>query len=186
MADAASNPAGAMAAVIGLEESLVASICAEEGIDVCNRNLPAQTVIGGDAEAVERAMTKAKAAGAARVVALNVSGAFHSRLMQPALGGMAAAVRAAHIQDPAVPLVANSSAEIVTSAATVASELALQVAQPVRWHESVARLAGAGVTHFIEFGPGKVLTGLVRRLVPGASLMNVSGVADLARAVAGV
>jgi len=186
MGAAAANPAGAMAAVIGLDEALVSSICAEEGIDVCNRNLPAQTVIGGDAEAVERAMTKAKAAGAARVVALNVSGAFHSRLMQPALAGMAVAVRSARVHDPAVPLVANTSADIVSSAATVASELASQVAQPVRWHESVARLAGAGVTHFIEFGPGKVLTGLVRRLVPGASLTNVSGIADLARAAAGV
>jgi [acyl-carrier-protein] S-malonyltransferase len=182
MATAAADTAGSMAAVIGLNESAVASICAEEGIDVCNLNLPAQTVIGGSVEAVGRAMARAKAAGAARVVALNVSGAFHSRLMQSASAGMAAAVQAANINDAEIRIVANSSAEILSSAAGVAAELASQVSQPVRWHESVVRMAEAGVTRFIEFGPGKVLTGLVRRILPGASLANVSGLSDLSRA----
>ena len=171
------NP-GTLAAIIGLDEAAVLAICREADVDACNLNLPSQTVIGGAREAVARAMALAKERGAQRAVELNVSGAFHSRLMAPAAAGLAVALKEAPIQAPAVSVVANSTAEPLAGAGAVRDELARQVASPVRWHESVTLMATAGVSTFIEFGPGRVLTGFVRRLVPGAVLVNVSSLAD--------
>ncbi|HLF70541.1 MAG TPA: ACP S-malonyltransferase, partial [Dehalococcoidia bacterium] len=114
-----------------------------------------------------------------RAQELNVSGAFHSRLMRPAATGLAEAIKRATIVDPAVPVVANASASPLTTAAAVRQELAVQVASPVCWHESVTLMAATGVTRFIEFGPGRVLTGLTKRIVPGAELVNVSGIEAL-------
>jgi [acyl-carrier-protein] S-malonyltransferase len=178
MAEAGRKNPGTLAAIIGLEESVVMAVCEEAGADVCNLNLPAQTVIGGSHEAVARAIGLAKAKGAQRAVELNVSGAFHSRLMQPAAAGLATAVAQAGIVAPEVPVVGNASATALTDADGVRAELAAQVARTVRWHESITLMADAGVTRFIEFGPGRVLTGLARRLAPGAELMNVSNLAE--------
>jgi [acyl-carrier-protein] S-malonyltransferase len=168
-----------MAAILGMEEDKVREICAEADVDVCNLNLPTQTVIGGSPAGVARAVEIAKERGV-RAMELNVSGAFHSRLMTPAAAGLAEAVARATIDAPEVPVVANVSAQALLNAEAVRQELKAQIAQPVRWHESVTLMATAGVTTYIEFGPGKVLTGLARRLVTGATLVNVSGMADVA------
>jgi [acyl-carrier-protein] S-malonyltransferase len=131
--------------------------------------------VGGIRANVERAIELAKERGAQKALELNVSGAFHSRLMRPAADGLGEAVAAANIQTPQLPIVANASALAMKDAAAIRDELRAQVATAVRWHESVTLMAAAGVTTFIEFGPGRVLTGMVKRLAPGANLINVNG-----------
>jgi [acyl-carrier-protein] S-malonyltransferase len=101
--------------------------------------------------------------------------------MAPAVPGLVAALEAATVEDAIVPLVANSSVEALSDSQAIRRELAEQVARPVRWHQSVSLMAAAGVTRFIEFGPGKVLTGLVRRIAPDAALLNVSRLEDTQR-----
>jgi [acyl-carrier-protein] S-malonyltransferase len=175
MAEAGRSNPGTLAAILGMEEDAVRAICADADVDVCNYNLPNQTVVGGIRANVERAIELAKERGAQRAIELNVSGAFHSRLMRPAAEGLAEAVTAAGIEAPLVPVVANASAKPLTEASAIRDELRMQVATAVRWHDSVTLMAAAGVSTFIEFGPGRVLTGMVKRLAPQATLINVSG-----------
>ena len=179
MADAGRATTGAMAAIIGLEEDAVRQICKDADVDVCNLNLPNQTVVGGTPEGVEKAMGLAKERGASRAQALNVSGAFHSRLMAPAATGLRIAIGETPIDAPAVPVIANASGRPLTTDVAVREELGVQVATAVRWHESVTLMTAGGVTSFVEFGPGKVLTGLVRRISQGATLSNVNSLADV-------
>jgi [acyl-carrier-protein] S-malonyltransferase len=168
---------GGMAAILGSDEDAVNDLCAAADVDVCNWNLPSQTVIGGSAGNVSKAVALAKERGI-RAMELNVGGAFHSRLMRPAIEGLTKAVAAAKVLAPEVPVVANASAAPMTDPAAVREELGAQVARPVRWHESVTLMAADGVTEFVEFGPGRVLTGLCKRLFPSATLINVSTLAD--------
>jgi [acyl-carrier-protein] S-malonyltransferase len=179
MAEAGRATTGAMAAIIGLEEEAVRQICRDADVDVCNLNLANQTVVGGTPEGVEKAMALAKERGASRAQALNVSGAFHSRLMAPAATGLRIAIGESPIEAPTVPVVANASGRPLTTDAAVREELGVQVATAVRWHESVTLMTAGGVTSFVEFGPGKVLTGLVRRIAQGATLSNVNSLADV-------
>ena len=185
MAEASDASPGTLAAVIGLDEETVRRLADEAGGDVCNLNLPNQTVVGGSRAAVQAMIERAKALGAARAMELNVSGAFHSRLMAPAIEGMAKAVAGVEVAAPSVPVIGNVSAEPLATAEAVRAELTEQVARPVRWHESIARIADSGVTTFIEFGSGRVLTGMIRRLVPGAELVNISRFSDAAVGAAG-
>jgi [acyl-carrier-protein] S-malonyltransferase len=163
MGEAGRTAPGTMAAILGLDSDVVREICAEADADICNLNLPSQIVVGGTRAAVERAMELAKEKGAQRAVELNVSGAFHSRLMQPAANALAMEVQATRMEAPRVPVVANASATPMTSAMAVREELCRQVATTVLWHDSVTLMAAAGVSTFIE------------RLVPGATLLNLSG-----------
>ena len=179
MAAAGSHNPGTLAAIIGLDEAAVLAICGEADVDVCNLNLPTQSVVGGTRAAVKRAMALAKERGAQRAIELNVSGAFHSRLMQPAADALTPLVQQADILAPEVPVIGNSTAAAIIDAASVRTELAAQVAQPVRWHRSITLMANEGVTSFIEFGPGRVLTGLAKRLVPEAKLINISNLAEV-------
>lgn len=181
MAEAGTKNPGTLAAIMGLDETAVREICREADADVCNLNQPNQTVVGGTPEAVQRAMALAKERGAVRATELNVSGAFHSRLMAPAAEGLAVAVDAAEVTPAAVAVVGNVSSRPLVDPGSIREELRAQVASPVRWHESIAVMANAGVTRFVEFGPGRILTGMVRRLVPGAALVNISGLADATR-----
>jgi [acyl-carrier-protein] S-malonyltransferase len=175
MAEAGRSNPGTLAAILGMDEDAVRAICADADVDVCNYNLPNQTVVGGTRGGVERAIELAKERGAQRALELNVSGAFHSRLMGPAAKGLASPVASASIEAPAVPVVANATATAMADAGAIREELCAQVATAVRWHDSVTLMAAAGVTTFIEFGPGRVLTGMVKRLAPAATLINVSG-----------
>ncbi len=183
MFEAGTRRPGAMAAVLGLPTSDVEAACQEastatEVAVAANLNAPDQTVLSGDPAAVERAGAGCKARGAKRVLPLKVSGAFHSPLMQPAVAGLVEALGKAPFKDPAVPVIANATATATTTAADARRLLAEQLTAPVRWvgcMEAAARLAPS-VT-FVELGPGNVLSGLVKRIVPGANTMAL-GTAD--------
>jgi [acyl-carrier-protein] S-malonyltransferase len=172
MQEAVPVGAGAMAAVLGGDPALVAQACAEAaGGDVvspANLNAPGQIVIAGTAAAVARAGERARALGARRVVPLPVSAPFHCALMKPAELRLAPELRALAAHDPRVPVVANVDAEPRTTAAGAIEALVAQVSAPVQWEAVVRRLASAGVRAYVEAGPGSVLSGLVRKIVPGA------------------
>lgn len=168
---------GAMAAVLGLDRALVTQACEEAKdagvVQVANLNAPGQTVIAGAAAAVKRAVELAKAKGAKRALPLPVSAPFHSSLMAPAAARLEAVLRTVRIQDLRVPLVANVDADLLTDGARVVDTLVRQVTAPVRWEEVVARLVKEGTGTFVEVGPGKVLSGLIRRIAPEVRVLNV-------------
>ena len=175
---------GAMAAILGLDFATVDEIAREAAEDeVCqaaNDNDPAQVVISGHKAAVERAASLAKERGAKRALMLPVSAPFHSALMQPAATVMADALAGVDIHEPAVPLVANVRAEAVLQPGAIRQLLVEQVTGAVRWRESVAFMAEQGVTEFWEIGAGKALSGMIKRIVPGAVTRNFGAPADLA------
>lgn len=171
---------GAMAAVIGLESSRVVELCAEasrEGLVAvaANFNAPDQTVISGDPPAVEHAVQLLREAGARRVLPLNVSGAFHSPLMEPAAHGFERELAAVHFADPTFPIIANTTASPITDAVAAKRQLGAQLTAPVRWVESMQRATAdaAGGTTFVEIGPGSVLSGLLRRITGGRTAVTL-------------
>ncbi len=168
---------GAMAAVLGLDRALVTQACEEAKnagvVQVANLNAPGQTVIAGAAAAVKRAVELAKAKGAKRALPLPVSAPFHSALMAPAAARLEAVLRTVRIRDLRVPLVTNVDADLLTDAARVVDVLVRQVTSPVRWEEVVTRLVKEGAGTFVEVGPGKVLSGLIRRIAPEVRVLNV-------------
>ncbi|HEX9053467.1 MAG TPA: ACP S-malonyltransferase [Gemmatimonadales bacterium] len=178
---------GAMAAVLGLDTALVEAACAEassgSGVAVpANLNTPEQTVISGDPEAVARAGEGCRARGAKRVVPLKVSGAFHSPLMAPAVAGLRAALAEAGFGDPRCPVIANATAEPVTTAAEALRTLSEQLTAPVRWVECMRRAAAlAPGAVFVEVGPGNVLTGLLKRIVPEARAVTLGTAEEVER-----
>ena len=181
---------GTMAAVMGLDLPTLEAVCAEASergvVVVANQNAPGQLVLSGTTDAVERAGVLAKGRGAKRVVPLNVSAAFHSPLLVQAAEGLQAAIAAVdQISAPQPAVVSNVSAEPLSDATTIRTELVTQVTAPVRWIASVERMHRDGVTQFVEIGPGTVLTGLVKRIVPGAELINVHDIASLERWISG-
>lgn len=175
---------GAMAAILGLDFATVDEIAREAAEDeVCqaaNDNDPAQVVISGHKAAVERAAALAKERGAKRALMLPVSAPFHSALMQPAATVMADALAGVDIHEPAVPLVANVRAEAVLQPGAIRQLLVEQVTGAVRWRESVAFMAEQGVTEFWEIGAGKALSGMIRRILPGAATRSFGAPSDLA------
>ena len=175
---AAAEYPGSMAALLGLDEASVTAICNEAGAEVCNINAPGQIVIGGTPAAVDSAMALALERGAQRGVKLRVSGGFHTSLMQPAADGMARALADAPIRDPRVPIVANTTARPITTGLALRDELVQQLVQPVQWLRSVQYLREQDVTHVVEFGPGRVLTGLAKRIDRSLTVRNVSDLAS--------
>jgi [acyl-carrier-protein] S-malonyltransferase len=175
---------GAMAAILGLDFATVDRIAREAGgegvVQAANDNDPGQVVISGHKEAVERAAAAMKEAGAKRALMLPVSAPFHSVLMQPAAAVMANALAGVDIQPPAVPLVANVRAEAVTEPGAIRRLLVEQVTGTVRWRESIANMAAAGVTEFWEIGAGKALSGMIKRIAKDAVVRNVGAPADIA------
>lgn len=179
MQQAAEQQPGAMAAILGLDEEAVTAICKDANAELCNVNAPGQVVIGGAEATVEAAMVLALERGARRGIRLKVGGAFHTSLMQPAADGMQQAVSDTPFQDSDVRVIANTTGQPLTKADDLRDELVKQLTQPVQWQRSVEYLASHGVDAVIEFGPGRVLTGLVRRVDKSLSIRNVSSVADL-------
>jgi len=155
-----------MAAVLGLEDSVVEEICASvDGVVVAaNYNCPGQLVISGSVPAVEAACEKMKAAGAKRALLLPVGGAFHSPLMEPARQDLEKAILETQIKSPVCPIYQNFTASPSTDVDTIRKNLALQLTGPVRWTQSVQNMVADGATHFTELGPGKVLQGLVQKI----------------------
>ena len=175
---------GAMAAIIGLDEARVDQACREaaqgEVVSAANLNGGGQIVIAGSASAVARAGEAAKALGAKRVIPLQVSAPFHCALMKPAEERLAPELHAVAAQDPRVPVVANVDGDPKRTAVAAIEALIRRVSSPVRWEDSVRRLASEGVTRYVEVGPGKALSGMIKRIASGATIQNVEGPADLA------
>ena len=165
---------GGMAAILGMEEALLEEVCQDTGTQIANVNTADRIVISGERQAVEKAMELATARGARRTVQLPVGGAFHSRLMEPAQEGLAKVVEEMSFQNPHTPIVANCTAQPLTTAAEIKNELVTQLCTPVRWKETVGYMIEAGVTLYYEIGPGRVLSGLVKRIKEDAEAINVS------------
>jgi len=173
MREAGQKVPGGMVAIIGLDEVSVEAVCQETGAQIANHNSPGQIVISGTREALARAADLAQAMGARRATPLKVSGAFHSYLMQPAVVGMAEAISQVHFHHPIVPIVGNCTAKPVTTADEVKDELLRQLCDCVQWQKSVRYMVDAGVSTFIEIGPGQVLSGLIKRISDEAQTLNV-------------
>ena len=178
---AADEHEGTMAAVLGLDDNLVAEACEATPGDVwvANYNAPGQVVIAGAPDAVAVAGDEARAAGAKRLMQLRVGGAFHTPFMQPARDRLRKALAEAEIRAPSVPVVANVDARPRDDAEEWRTLLAQQLTSPVLWRASLHALADAGVGTFVELGPGKVLTGTAKRTHPSATTLSVSAPADI-------
>ena len=181
MQAAVPNGEGSMAAVLGLDDEAIAQCC--EGIDgevsAANFNAPGQVVIAGESAAVNAAIDACKAAGAKRAVPLDVSGPFHSRLMQAAAADFASALAAIELTMPRVPVIQNVHASAASSVDEIRTLLVEQLYSPVRWTACVNSMVDSGVEQFVECGPGSVLTGLVKRIsraTPTIGLSSASGV----------
>ena len=189
MQEASEMHPGSMAAILGLDEETVEEICFETGAQVANVNGDQQIVISGDKLCVARAVDLASSRGAGKAIPLAVSGAFHSSLMSPAQRGLAEAIQDVEFRDPDVPIFANSTSVPLTTAQTVREELLTQLCSCVQWKKSVDHMIESGVSSFIEFGPGKVLTGLIKRISSNpeycgrhVSALNVADISSARRA----
>lgn len=176
---------GTMAAILGLDDATSERVCAEasaagDGVVVpANYNAPGQIVVSGDVEAVRRVEELAKAAGAKRVIPLNVSGAFHSPLMEVAEPGLREQLEAVDLADPSFPVVSNVTAEPVERADAARDLLVRQLTSPVRWVASEHAIIAAGATEMLEIGPGNVLAGLLRRVDRGMAVRSLGTVAEV-------
>ena len=179
---------GAMAAVMGVGLGVVEQVCADaakgEVVDIANVNSEQQIVIAGHKTAVERAVALAKDRGGRKSVLLPVSAPFHCALMSPAAERLAAELAKITVSDPRIPVVRNVDAGLTRTAADVVPFLLRQVASPVRWTACVQRLASEGATAFVEVGPGRVLTGLAKRIAEGVPAVSVEDPAGLDKALA--
>jgi [acyl-carrier-protein] S-malonyltransferase len=166
MQEACDEVPGTMAAVLGLDDTIIEEVCAKiPGIVVAaNYNCPGQLVISGEKEAIALACEAMKEAGAKRALPLPVGGAFHSPLMEPAKTKLAAAIENTEIQNPICPVYQNVAAVRITNAATIKENLIAQLTAPVRWTQSVQKMLEDGANSFTEVGPGKVLQGLVKKI----------------------
>lgn len=164
MAECAEQHPGAMLAVVGLRPDAVETVCRRSGALAANFNAPDQVVLSGTAEAIAQAEPLAKTQGAKRAVKLEVSGAFHSPLMQPAAARFSAALGKVVLQAPLAPVVSNVTAAPTQDPAHIRELLVKQIVSPVRWDASMRALIQAGATHFVEFPPARVLTALLRRI----------------------
>ncbi|MBP1678189.1 MAG: fabD [Bacteroidetes bacterium] len=183
MQQAGEEQRGTMAAVVGLAPEALAEVCSTASaagvVQPANFNSPGQVVISGSVQGVRRAMELAKAAGAKIVKELVVSGAFHSPLMAGAGEGLRQALSGVDLRDAKIPVYANVTARPVRAAEEIRDLLNRQLTSPVRWDETARNMAADGATDFIEIGPGKVLQGLIKRIVPAATTRGFDTLADL-------
>jgi|ERR1044071_6442423 [acyl-carrier-protein] S-malonyltransferase len=187
MQEACEVTQGSMAAIIGLDEAPMREVCDAAGVELANLNCPGQVVISGERDRVEAACELARANGAKKAVTLPVAGAYHSRLMATAQPKLAAALAAVPFRPPTVPVISNVTARPHESVDGIRALLAQQVTAPVRWEESMRYLISQGFSRFIELGPGRALSGFMKRIDRDAAMLNVSDVPTLeetARALA--
>jgi [acyl-carrier-protein] S-malonyltransferase len=173
MQEACDENPGTMAAVLGLDEMTMEEVARETGTYVSNVNTAEQIVISGERIAIARALDLASARGAKKVMQLRVGGAFHSGLMESATAGLMEAINRLDLRDPEVPIVANCTGRPLTTADSVKQELISQVSGCVQWKRSIDYMVGSGVSTFIEVGPGKALSGMVKRISHKATATNV-------------
>jgi len=179
MQEACEATQGAMAAIIGLDEEPTREVCAQAGVELANLNCPGQMVISGQLEKINQACELARARGAKRAVPLPVAGAYHSALMTSAQPKLRAALAEVRFQPPTVAVISNVTARPHSTVAEIPALLAEQVTAPVRWEESMRFLVAQGFTRFIELGPGRALSGFMRRIDRHAQLFNVADAASL-------
>ncbi len=180
MEEATFKHPGKMAAVLELSLDKVKDICLKSGAEVANINAPGQIVISGKKDAVDQAKDLCVQAGAKRVIELEVSGGFHSSLMFEASAELKQRLEKMPISVPVVPVISNYTACPQYKVTQIKENLVYQIYKPVRWEESIKYMLSQGVTNFIEFGPGKVLKGLMRRIDSNAQVINVEKSADIA------
>ena len=180
MQEAVPAGVGAMAAVLAMDAAAIETVIAPiEGVQIANYNCPGQIVISGLKEAVETAGEKLKEAGAKRVIPLNVSGPFHSRMLTEAGRKLGEVLEKTEVHTPRIPYVANVTAQYVTDAAQVKPLLEQQVYSSVRWQQSVETMLADGVDTFIEIGPGKTLSGFVKKISRDVKVLNIEKMEDL-------
>ncbi|MBI4233374.1 MAG: ACP S-malonyltransferase [Chloroflexi bacterium] len=184
MQEASDLRPGGMGAVLGLDELTLEEICRETGTQISNVNAEDQIVIAGERLALARALDLASIRGAKRIITLQVSGAFHSALMEPAVEGMAAALAQVRFRNPRVPIIANCSGRPLTTGSALKQDLVQQLCSCVQWKRSVGYMLRAGASTFYEIGPGKVLSSLVKRISRDAQVMNIGDLATI-QAMAG-
>jgi len=164
---------GGMVAVIGLDEALLAEVCSQTDTRIANINCPGQLVISGAKENITKAADLAKERGAYRTITLSVSGAFHTPLMQSAADGMSEIIATLSFHDPVIPIVANTTALPLATAEMVKAELLRQLCNGIVWQRSIEFMVGEGVSTFVEIGPGKVLSGLIKRINKEVKTLNM-------------
>jgi len=173
------NP-GSMLAVIGLDEETVKDISLHSGTEISNINCPGQIVISGATQALAEADRLARARGARVLIPLKVSGAFHSALMEPVIAEFSKIVSNVRFQPPSIPVISNVTARPLTDADSIKEELVKQLRNCIQWQGSVEYMVHSGATIFYEIGPGRVLSGLIRRINSELQTFNISGVEDIA------
>ncbi|WP_338255130.1 ACP S-malonyltransferase [Dictyobacter halimunensis] len=196
---------GGMAAIIAMKEDALQQVC-EDATQQClqqldqttqqhpgmgrvvlaNYNAPGQIVISGEQKALDTACALAKERGAKRVIRLSVSGAFHSPVMQPAAAKLADSIATTQIQDATYPIISNITAQPITSASDLRSELSQQIAESVQWTRTIEYLASQGVKVFFEIGPGQALAGMIKRITKDVDIINIGSVEEIEKAVARV
>ncbi|MFC1987400.1 ACP S-malonyltransferase [Chloroflexota bacterium] len=176
MYEAGLKKPGGMVAIIGLDEATLSEICNETDTKIANFNCLGQLIISGAKENLPKATDLAKARGASRTIPLAVSGAFHTPLMQPAVDGMSEIIATIDFQDPSIPIVANTTAQPLTTAEQVKAELINQLCNGVQWQRSIEYMLDNGVSTFIEIGPGKVLSSIIKRINRDTDTLNIGDV----------
>jgi [acyl-carrier-protein] S-malonyltransferase len=179
MQEACGSTRGGMAAIIGLDEAKTREACAEAGVELANLNCPGQIVISGPADRLEKACEIAKSKGAKKAMPLAVAGAYHSALMAGAKPKLDAALAAVAIKTPAVTALSNVIAQPHGDAASIRARMVEQVTSSVRWEDSMRYLLAQGFTRFIELGPGKALSGFMKRIDGGVQMLNVADLPSL-------
>ena len=185
MQEAVPEGKGAMAAILMLDDEKVSAACREAGgeVQAVNFNAPGQVVIAGEKGAVERAIEACKAMGAKRAMPLPVSAPFHSTLMRPAADKLRGFLKTVSIAAPRIPVLNNVDVAIFEEPDKIRDALVRQAASPVRWVETIRKMADAGVTHIVECGPGKVLAGMTKRIAPGVKALAAADRASLEEAL---
>ena len=179
MEEATKTTPGTMAAIIGFDRKRLKEICAQTGAEIANYNSPEQIIITGHRAKVEEACRLIKEEGAKSVIPLDVSGAFHSTLMQPVSQKFEMALEKFSIHSCSIPVISNVDALPQNSPDSIRENLSKQIVSSVRWEESVQYMADHGITDFIEIGPGKVLKGLIRRINPALRVFNIERPEDI-------
>jgi len=179
MDEAAKKYPGKMAAVLDLAVDKIKEICTACGAEIANFNCPGQIVISGKSDLVDKAVLLCNEAGAKRVILLEVSGAFHSSLMSQAAEALRDALEKSKIGAPIVPVISNYTALPQDKTGQIIENLVYQVRSSVRWEESMRFILSKGITNFVEFGPGKVLKGLMRRIDSNAQVANIEKTVDI-------
>jgi len=174
------NP-GSMLAVIGLDEEAVQDVCLQTGTEISNINCPGQIVVSGAVQALAEANTLGKTKGARTMIPLKVSGAFHSPLMEPVIAEFKETVWNVRFRPPSIPVISNVTAQPLTNVDSIRKELVKQLRNCIQWQRSVEYMMGGGVSAFYEVGPGRVLSGLIRRINSELRTFNISGLEDIAQ-----